>query len=204
LLHEQFIISNFNRNILKERLLKNDTSRIIADMEVSPTMRTLGIFCSGSIKLQNNNSPMAAEFRSKIKASFRIIAFAKPDYLSALKSLLYAENFVEHNTVATVMNDFLLKFTELKNVSLYGSDEDAKAKSAELLDIKHIRLAIKLACLIRNQEYGSYFEKQLQDKERLRIEEYNKDTRECVVVWQDSEWVTKWKRKEEWIKDRQR
>ena len=148
-------------------------------------MRTLGIFCSGSIKLQNNNSPMAAEFRSKIKASFRIIAFAKPDYLSALKSLLYAENFVEHNTVATVMNDFILK-------------------SAELLDIKHLRLAIKLACLIRNQEYGSYFEKQLQEKERLRIEEYNKDTRECVVVWQDSEWITKWKRKEEWIKDRQR
>jgi hypothetical protein len=149
------------------------------------------------------------EYSARVASSFRtttarIIAFAKPDYLSALKSLLYAENFVEHNTVATVMNDFILKFTELKNVSLYGSDENAKAKSAELLDIKHIRLAIKLACLIRNQEYGSYFEKQLQEKERLRIEEYNKDTRECVVVWQDSEWVTKWKRKEEWIKDRQR
>jgi len=49
LLHEQFIISNFNRNILKERLLKSEASKILKDMEVSPTMRTLGIFCSGSI-----------------------------------------------------------------------------------------------------------------------------------------------------------
>jgi len=54
-------------------------------MEVSPTMRTLGIFCSGSIKLSNNNNPQAAEFRSKIKASFRIIAFAKINYISVLK-----------------------------------------------------------------------------------------------------------------------
>ena len=174
------------------------------DMEVSPTMRTLGIFCSASIQLQNNNSPMAAEFRSKMKASFRIIAFAKPNYSSALKSLLYAENFVESNTVATVMNDFILKFTELKNVNLYGSDDNAQAKAAELLDIKHIRLAIKLACLIRNQEYGSYFEKQLQEKELARLEEYNKDMRDVVVLYQDSEWIIKWKRKEEWIKDRQK
>jgi len=86
--------------------------------------------------------------------------------MSAMKSLLYADNFVEHNTIATVMNDFISKFKELKNIELYGDNENERAKGDEFLEINHIKLAIKLACLIRNQEYGSYFGKQMQEVER--------------------------------------
>jgi len=64
------------------------------------------------------------------------------------------------------MNDFISKFTELKNKELYGDNEDERAKQAEFLEINHIKLAIKLACLIRNLEFGSYFEKQWTEVER--------------------------------------
>lgn len=102
------------------------------------------------------------------------------------------------------MNDFISKFTELKNKELYGDNEDERAKQAEFLEINHIKLAIKLACLIRNLEFGSYFEKQWTEVERQRIEEYKKDVRDCRVVEVNGEWITKWKRKEEWFKDRQK
>jgi muramidase (phage lysozyme) len=48
------------------------------------------------MKLQNNQSPAAQEFRDKIRASFRTISLSKPNYSSILKSLFYAENFSDH------------------------------------------------------------------------------------------------------------
>ena len=46
LLQQQFIISNFNKNLIKNRNINQTQQQILENMEVTPTMRTLGIFAS--------------------------------------------------------------------------------------------------------------------------------------------------------------
>ena len=110
-------------------------------------MRTLGIFGSASVGLSFNTTPKASEFTQKVKASFRTLALVRPRLGDMLRNLLYAEDFTMPTSLAIIIDEYFVKFYEMKNEFLYKGNPPADLQT---LDLQNIRLALKLAVLQRN------------------------------------------------------
>ena len=83
----------------------------------------------------------------------------KPDNLLVLKMLLKAEGYQGCESLAEHADRFIKKFTHAKNTALYG----AKAANSEFIDrvsertlLRDLRLAVKFAVLLRDQEWQGY------------------------------------------------
>jgi hypothetical protein len=76
-----------------------------------------------------------------------VLSFTRPNERVLLETILKAEGFFTYRTLARLSNEFL--------ITLY----DKISLPEELLSLKDLRLAVKLATLIRDQEMRIYHRK---------------------------------------------
>lgn len=86
-----------------------------------------------------------------MKTSFRVLTLNKPDLGFIFKSLLFAENYTLPDATAAMLEKYLEVFDAVKLKRLYHGKKDPDV-IAEELSLSNLRQAIKLACLLRNQE----------------------------------------------------
>jgi hypothetical protein len=88
----------------------------------------------------------------------------KPDLEAAMNNLLFVEGFSIHKKVSKIIMEVIAKFKETQQEKLYGKkpgEAPFDEGHMEQIDINDIRLAMKLACILRNQEYTAFYAQQI-------------------------------------------
>jgi hypothetical protein len=138
-----------------------------------------------------------------VKASFRSIAIAKPNYEHAISTLMLVENFTEYRTIARLYHSALNKFFDMKRGAVQESCTAGHNTTADGLELTVLRQVVKHATIIRNQEFGAYYDKQL---EKFRLEQIalsKKEQRVIYVVLNDKGRAdTVKKLREDWVQER--
>lgn len=82
----------------------------------------------------------------------------KPNLEAALKNILFTENFVEYNSTCSLMTNYIEKLYDLKHKELLKSSGQ-NLWEQDGVEINDFRQTIKLANLIKNQNFDAYYEK---------------------------------------------
>ena len=82
----------------------------------------------------------------------------KPNLEAALKNILFTENFVEYNSTCSLMTNYIEKLYDLKHKELLKSSGH-NLWEQDGVEINDFRQTIKLANLIKNQNFDAYYEK---------------------------------------------
>ena len=138
-------------------------SLIPADLAVQQIIAaqrpSLGIFGSLSSHIFIRNPGVAESLNLQAQATFRTLTLVKPDTKHMLMMLLKAEGFTNYRKLASNCDRFLTTFTEQKNKQLYGnaaSESEFIDRVTEQLVLRDIRLVVRLAVLLRDQEWRGY------------------------------------------------
>jgi len=121
----------------------------------------IGIFGSISHTLRAKQPVRCSQFIDQVRASFRVLTLCKPDLEAVFSTALFIDNYNMASDVSRLIMEFLTEFEKIKNDKLYGKT-DIERSSVEALNVRDVRLCMKLAGLLRNQEYKSYLAKQLE------------------------------------------
>jgi hypothetical protein len=137
------------------------------------------------------------------------------------KNLLFIEGFSIHHRLSQVITDVIQEFIDLKQQRLYHLDAPKtkpKSRASETsvrippekvvdetvaLSQRDVRLVLKLACIIRNQDYREFYQKQL---DRRKQEDDDIVERREIFVRErginTNEWETVFKTTEDFVDER--
>jgi hypothetical protein len=121
---------------------------------------SLGIFGSLSSQIIIKNPDIAENLNLQAQSTFRTVSLARPDMLAVLKMLLKAAGFHYYEKLARITHEFLGDFIRAKNGRLYGSAAGTEyvEQVTERLVMRDLKIAVRLAVLLRDQEWKGYLE----------------------------------------------
>jgi hypothetical protein len=117
----------------------------------------LGIFGSLSSHILTRAPKIAESLNLQAQATFRTVSLAEPDMLAVVRMLLKAEGYQHYDTLARLTSCFLAEFTRKKNEILYGkaaADSRFIDRVTEKLVLRDVRIAVRFAILLRDQEWS--------------------------------------------------
>ena len=159
-----------------------------------------GVFGSISSSLAIRHPDVAGSFIEQIKSTFRIITVFKPDLDFAFKGYLFIENFSDPIENSSMLNKIFSNFVKIKNDELYTPQTILDAVQ-DHFGYDHVRLGLKLACLLRNQEFEAFYESRLEYELKETLFTSQMDKFEARVKF--SEFTQRWeiikKTKADWI-----
>jgi hypothetical protein len=120
---------------------------------------SLGIFGSLSSQILIRNPAVAESLNLQAQATFRTISLVKPDFLLAMRMLLKSEGYLSYKRLAEHTERFIQQFTSKKNEVLYGkqvANSEYIDRVTEKLVLRDIRIAVRFAILLRDQEWSGY------------------------------------------------
>jgi hypothetical protein len=79
---------------------------------------------------------------------------------AAFKNILFSENYVEHNSTCSLMTTYIEKLYDLKHKELLKTS-GSNLWEQDAVEVNNLRQCIKLASLIKNQNFEAYYAKQL-------------------------------------------
>lgn len=125
---------------------------------------------------------------------------------AAFRSILFSENYVEHNSTCSLMTTYIEKLYDLKHKELLKTS-GSNLWEQDAVEINNLRQCIKLASLIKNQNFDAYYDKQLKRfRDEMDYKAQTEEKREIYVVFEEdtSKWVIKKKRKVQYQQERHR
>ena len=89
---------------------------------------------------------------------------ARPSTLTVLEMILKSEGFHSYVKLAQLTHRFIEDFTNQKNIMLYQkeADSDYIDRSTERLVVRDLKIAVRFAILLRDQEWRGYLNRVFQ------------------------------------------
>lgn len=143
---------------------------VVAQQVVGVAARpSLGIFGSLSSQILVRHPEVAESLNLQAQATFRTVSLAKPDMLVVTRMLLKAEGYEHYDKLARTVDGFIADFTSTKNAVLYGEEAAASEQvdqGTEKLVVRDVRIAVRFAVLLRDQEWSGYRDGLFQRQQR--------------------------------------
>ena len=111
------------------------------------------------------NPDVAENLNLQAQSAFRTVSLARPNVLKVLEMLLKSEGYRTYSKLASLAHNFIDEFMHQKNVALYGEDAASSEyvdRSTERLVLRDIRIALRFAILLRDQEWRGYLDRVFQ------------------------------------------
>lgn len=114
------------------------------------------------------NPDVAENLNLQAQSAFRTVSLARPNVLKVLEMLLKSEGYRTYSKLASLAHNFIDEFMHQKNVALYGEDAASSEyvdRSTERLVLRDIRIALRFAILLRDQEWRGYLDRVFQKQQ---------------------------------------
>jgi hypothetical protein len=115
------------------------------------------------------NPDVAENLNLLAQSAFRTVSLARPNVLKVLEMMLKSEGYQSYVKLASLTHRFIDEFMYQKNVALYGQEaanSDYVDRSTERLVLQDLKIALRFAILLRDQEWRGYLDRVFQKQQK--------------------------------------